>query len=137
MLAVIAMGAAIVPVSKSTFLRLQNIEPTQIVVTLPVEEAAYFVTKSKQVAILTAPSSSKLGQDVSSYVKSQHSQNVEIIPILPNLPWKSMDHDSIVISSNQYLSDNSAGIIIFTSGTTGPPKGAVMRRRFLSTVLSQ
>ncbi|PVH87406.1 acetyl-CoA synthetase-like protein [Cadophora sp. DSE1049] len=115
MLAVVATGAAMVPMT----------------VTLPVEEAVYFVTRSQQVAILTSESASNLAEDISRYVKSRHSQTVQIVPILPNLPHRWLAHSSMVISSDQYLSDNSAGIVIFTSGTTGPPKGAVMRRGFL------
>ncbi|KAH7354969.1 hypothetical protein BKA65DRAFT_581645 [Rhexocercosporidium sp. MPI-PUGE-AT-0058] len=99
MLAVIAIGAATVPMT----------------VTLPVEEAAYFVTKSKQVAILTAASSTNLGQEISSYVKSQHLQTVETLSILPNLPRGTMKHSSMVISSNQYLRPELASLFSLSS----------------------
>jgi len=38
----------------------------------------------------------------------------------------------IYISCDCYLNINAAGLVIFTSGTTGPPKGAVKRRGFLT-----
>ncbi|KAG8623585.1 hypothetical protein KVT40_008561 [Elsinoe batatas] len=34
----------------------------------------------------------------------------------------------VFVSSDRCLDPNAAGVVIFTSGTTGPPKGAVMRR---------
>lgn len=37
----------------------------------------------------------------------------------------------VVISSDRYLDDNAAGAVIFTSGTTGKPKGAVLRRAYI------
>lgn len=40
--------------------------------------------------------------------------------------------DDIVISSNRMLDMNGASAVIFTSGTTGPPKGAVQRRTWLT-----
>jgi malonyl-CoA/methylmalonyl-CoA synthetase len=39
--------------------------------------------------------------------------------------------ENIVISSDRYLDDNSAGVVIFTSGTTGRPKGSVLRRAYI------
>ncbi|EER40121.1 AMP dependent synthetase and ligase [Histoplasma capsulatum H143] len=37
----------------------------------------------------------------------------------------------IAPSSDKYLDGNGAGVVIFTSRTTGPPKGAVMMRAYL------
>ena len=40
--------------------------------------------------------------------------------------------EDVVISSNRMLDMNGASAVIFTSGTTGPPKGAVQRRTWLT-----
>jgi malonyl-CoA/methylmalonyl-CoA synthetase len=57
--------------------------------------------------------------------------NVQIIEVLPHLPENPIFTPfEMVISSNRFLDDNSAGVVIFTSGTTGRPKGAVMRRAY-------
>ncbi|KFX86831.1 hypothetical protein V490_08806 [Pseudogymnoascus sp. VKM F-3557] len=114
-LAVLAIGAAAVPLS----------------VVLPVQEAAYFVSKSKLVAILTASTASTLGQSIARYVNKEHNMSVQSIEVMRNLPQDSISAAEMLISANLYLDDNAAGAVIFTSGTTGPPKGAVMRRAFV------
>jgi len=100
-------------------------------VALPVEEAAYFVTKSKQVALLAAESYLTLGSSISSFVQKTQSHFIKSIPILSNLSQETLSSASILVSASHYLSDNSAGVVIFTSGTTGPPKGTVMRRAYV------
>jgi malonyl-CoA/methylmalonyl-CoA synthetase len=54
---------------------------------------------------------------------------IEIGALIHRSPLTPTD---IVISSDLYLSDNAPGLVIFTSGTTGPPKAAVKRRAFLN-----
>jgi malonyl-CoA/methylmalonyl-CoA synthetase len=116
MLAALALGAAVVPMT----------------IHLPPEEAVYFVTKSRAAAILCSSDAMKLGSSIEQLVKAQDSDNsftaIDVSPSLYNTPLYPTD---IKISSHLYLSDNAPGAVIFTSGTTGPPKGAVMRRGFI------
>ena len=115
-LAALAIGAAVVPMT----------------VHLPSEEALYFVTESRAAAILCSTDALKLGTAVESLVRKEDSKTsftaIEIAPSLFNSPLHPND---IKVSSNTYLSDSAPGVVIFTSGTTGPPKGAVMRRGFI------
>lgn len=99
--------------------------------TIPVEEATYFVSKSRQVAIVTASTSSRLGEAIVTNVNNAQNSNIESIGILSNLPDSSLRPSQILISTDHYMDDNAAGVVIFTSGTTGRPKGAVMRRAFV------
>jgi malonyl-CoA/methylmalonyl-CoA synthetase len=74
---------------------------------------------------------SQLGQDIRQHVSATSAAKLPIISILPNLP-KTPQYTAfdIVISSTHRLLDTAPGVVIFTSGTTGRPKGAVMRRSY-------
>lgn len=96
------------------------------------KEAEYFVRKSKQVAILTATDASRLGISVAEHVNSTEGGKVQTIEILRDGPQRAIRPSEMLISSGKYMDPNAAGIVIFTSGTTGPPKGAVMRRGYIS-----
>lgn len=113
-LAVLALGAAVVPLS----------------VVIPVEEAAYFIRTSTSVAVLTCTSALKLGHGLEKVINSTTDPTFKSIPIEPDLFAPFMLPREILISSDKYLDDNEPGVVIFTSGTTGPPKGSVMRRAF-------
>lgn len=75
-----------------------------------------------------ATEASVLGTAIAKDIKNTQSENVKTIEILGNRPHISIKPSQMLISSGRYLDSNAAGIVIFTSGTTGPPKGAVMRR---------
>ena len=115
-LAALALGAAVVPMT----------------VALPPEEALYFATKSRAVAILVSENALQLGRALEKLVKDRdpHSPLV-CIPIGPSRWNPPLNPTDILVSSDCYLDDNAPGVVIFTSGTTGPPKGAVMRRGFI------
>ena len=116
MLAALALGAAVVPMT----------------VHLPSEEAVYFVTKSRAVCILCSCAALELGRSVEKLVKQQNANSTfTAISAAPSLNNQPLNPSAIKVSSDPYLSDNSPGVVIFTSGTTGPPKGAVMRRGFI------
>ena len=97
----------------------------------PPEEVAYFVTKARQVAILC----SSAAVDLVSTTTQELSKSgisvpyVNIGAALANAPKLSLNQ--IVVASDRYLDDNAAGVVIFTSGTTGRPKGSVLRRAYI------
>ena len=116
MIAALAVGAAVVPMT----------------IQLPPEEALYFATKSRAAAVLCSSDAVKLGTQLEKLVKNQDPRSTfTCIPVAPSVHNTPLDPIDIKISSDQYLSDNAPGVVIFTSGTTGPPKGAVMRRGFI------
>ncbi|KAK5110251.1 hypothetical protein LTR62_006104 [Meristemomyces frigidus] len=120
MLAVLALGAAVVPLS----------------VAVPVEEAEYLIRTSRSIAVLTSTSTLHLGLALENRLKPplkpSESKQFFTLPIGPStftpLRLKAAE---IKISSDPPLSDAAPGVVIFTSGTTGPPKGAVMRRSYI------
>ena len=74
------------------------------------------MTKAKQVAIISSSPASGLAKAV---VESLHMKDIFFphIDVGTNLLRSShLKPEQIVISSDQYLDDNSAGIVIFTSG---------------------
>ena len=115
MLAVLALGAAVVPLT----------------VALPAEEAVYFATKSRATAICCSSSSLRLGIALEKLIRDRDSRSTfTCIPIASSTFTPQLRPDEMIVSSDLYLNDNDPAVVIFTSGTTGPPKGAVMRRGY-------
>jgi malonyl-CoA/methylmalonyl-CoA synthetase len=114
-LAILAVGAAAVPMT----------------VALPPEEALYFATKSRAAAVLVSSDALRLGLQLEKLVKHEDPWSTfSCIPVAPCTWMHPLGPEDIVISTDLYLDDNAPGIVIFTSGTTGPPKGSVMRRAY-------
>lgn len=114
-LAVLAIGAIAVPTTPA----------------LPVEEAMYFITKSHSVAVLVSASSEALGGQIQDRMRESTNPDFQCISVGPHIGSPTIPAAQILVSSDRYLDDNKPGVVIFTSGTSGPPKGSAMRRAFV------
>jgi malonyl-CoA/methylmalonyl-CoA synthetase len=80
---------------------------------------------------LSSSAATDLATTVVTTMKNNHGSRIKNITVLPNLGKKpAFSALDIAISSDAPLDDRSAGVVIFTSGTTGKPKGAVLRRSY-------
>ena len=117
MLGVLALGAAVVPMSLA----------------VPAREVAWMVRKAGCGGLVFGREGRKLaGEGVDLLEEGAGVGEVPtVVEILPNLPsepeWKVED---IVVSSGPCLDDSRPALVIFTSGTTGKPKGCVLRRLY-------
>lgn len=119
-LALVALGAVVVPISPD----------------LPVKEATYFASKSQAAAVLMADHCLQLGHGLEEVMPGD-KPTFKAIKIRPHLMQKPLEPAEFQISSDRYIDLNKPGYVIFTSGTTGPPKGGVKRRGFLYDVATQ
>ncbi|ORY05576.1 fatty-acyl-CoA synthase [Clohesyomyces aquaticus] len=115
MLATLALGAAAVPITPA----------------LPVEEAAYFVEKSRASLVLVSSLDLEKCCKLEKRINSTSNEHFKGVPIGPCTLTPTLGATDIIISSDRAFEENAPGVVIFTSGTTGPPKGAVMRRAFV------
>ncbi|KAF1358646.1 putative AMP-binding enzyme [Lizonia empirigonia] len=115
MLTVLAMGAAAVPITPA----------------LPVEEAAYFIERSRAALVLVSSLDLKKCCELEKRIASTSNEHFRGVPIASCIYATTLCSSDILISSDRPLEENAPGVVIFTSGTTGPPKGAVMRRSFV------
>lgn len=95
---------------------------------MPVKEATYYVNRAKSVAVVVATSALELGDALAKEIRSTTNPDFVAVPVKAYSEGPFLNPRSISVSSNRYVDLNGPGIIIFTSGTTGPPKGAVLRK---------
>ena len=89
------------------------------------------MTQSHQVALLFSTFASDLAASVARQLDNPDRQ-LPLVPILPSLPTSAPRFTPLdmSISSNAPLDNAAPGLVIFTSGTTGRPKGVVQRRLY-------
>jgi Acyl-CoA synthetases (AMP-forming)/AMP-acid ligases II len=89
--------------------------------------------KARCVALVSSTISEALAHSVARFIGERKNCNIQCIsPIASYYRPTLFPANDIVISSNRALDMNGASGVIFTSGTTGPPKGAVQRRTWLT-----
>ncbi|KAJ9652394.1 hypothetical protein H2198_008363 [Neophaeococcomyces mojaviensis] len=109
-LAILGLGAAASPFS-----------PHQ-----PVQEASYYVNKARSVAVVVSDSASTIGHDLAAEIQRTTNPHFVCVSVSAGLGQPYRPASSFVISSSGYRDLNSPGVVIFTSGTTGPPKGGLL-----------
>lgn len=109
-LAILCLGAAASPFS-----------PHQ-----PVQEAIYYVNKAKSVAVVVSDSAKNIGLELAAEIQRTTNADFVCVPVSAGLSKPHRPPKSFLISSSGYSDLNKPAIVIFTSGTTGPPKGALL-----------
>ncbi|KAJ5155004.1 AMP-dependent synthetase/ligase [Penicillium coprophilum] len=106
-IAILAIGAAVVPMAAI----------------LPAEEASYFLSKAQCVALVAGTTSEKTAQSIARYMEESKGVHIPCIsPIASHLRPTLLPSDQATISSGPVPDMNAAALVIFTSGTTGPPR---------------
>jgi malonyl-CoA/methylmalonyl-CoA synthetase len=124
---ILALGGYEFTVAILTILALGAI-PSPLSIQYPLNEATYFVRKSRAVAILTGTPNIDFARALEREIRRTHDKDFSCIPIQSTFEGSAIPLSDILVSSDDYLDPNAPGLVIFTSGTTGPPKGAVLRR---------
>ena len=78
---------------------------------LPVEEASYFVEKSRQVALLASSGADALAKSLVQFVKVKKNDVLPSLTVSPHLQAAPLSPSSVCISSDRSMNDSEAGIL--------------------------
>jgi malonyl-CoA/methylmalonyl-CoA synthetase len=97
-----------------------------------VKEATYYVEKSHAAAVLASWTNQAKSGLLERLIRSMNDARFQSVSIVPCTLISTLGAAEIHVSSDRAPEENSPAAVGFTSRTTGPPKGAVMRRSFVS-----
>jgi malonyl-CoA/methylmalonyl-CoA synthetase len=95
---------------------------------LSLQELDYRVKRCRAVAVLTTSTHAALGKELEVRIAKSCASSFCAVDIGPHITRPLLLPHEITISSDLQLDSNGSVLVIFTSGTTGQPKGVVKRR---------
>lgn len=116
-LAILSLGGVIVPLSRN----------------VPLKEALYFAEKSTASGIVFQSCLADVSRSIRQHMHRSHQSVLHAVDIGVALGLKSLRPSDIHIHPSRSLNPEKPGLMIFTSGTTGKPKGVVLPREILSS----
>lgn len=88
------------------------------------------MNKTKAVCILTGPSTLDVATRIKQFSQSQVSQALELVTITrADHESSKSHHHAFEIDGDLTFSPTTGCLVLFTSGTTGPPKGVLLPRK--------
>ncbi|EEQ30582.1 acyl-CoA synthetases/AMP-acid ligases II [Microsporum canis CBS 113480] len=94
---------------------------------VPLEEAMHILRKCRSCSILASQAHLPLARELQRIAASEGLE-VTIIQIQSQTSATDMLLSSLTIGTGLVIPTNSPGMVLFTSGTSGPPKGVVLKR---------
>ncbi|KAF7556725.1 hypothetical protein G7Z17_g1218 [Cylindrodendrum hubeiense] len=97
---------------------------------IPLDEAKTFVKSAKSKCILSSRFLIDKGNQISKHIQQDGHGAISVLPISSDAP--SLAALEVDIDESLQVNPQSPGLVICTSGTTGPPKGAVLPKCWLN-----
>lgn len=135
-LAAVAALCCVVPLSKGCTSMPKGIAKHHPGTAYPTDELVYFVTKCSATYLFVHQECLDAALDLQKRLSDLHNFSITLLNLSRHIyRHVSPDESRLLISCDDDPDPNADGMIIFTSGTTGRPKGAVFRRRALGADL--